>query len=61
MNEEKLAALREFVSTIVQNTKKETQGQAGSQTKEKRTASKVVTHLLGRKAKSAEVAFVLNV
>jgi hypothetical protein len=61
MDEQKLAALREFVSTLVENTKNETQGRAGSPAKEKRAASKVVSHLLGRRPKSAEVAFVLNV
>lgn len=62
MNDEaKLAALREFVATLVENTKLETQGRNGSQSKEKRAASKVLGLVLGRRAKSAEVNLVLSV
>jgi hypothetical protein len=61
MDAEKIAVVREFVSTLVENTKRETQGRAGSPDKERRAASKVLNLVLGRRAKSDEIRMVLNV
>lgn len=62
MNDEaKIAALRAFVSTLVENTRNEVQGRTGAVAKEKREASKILGLILGRRAKSAEVNHVLTV
>lgn len=61
MDEQKVAELRLLVSAVVENTKNEMQGKSGSPTKEKRTASKVLERMLGRRPKSAEIRLALTV
>lgn len=60
-DEVKVTELRELISAIVENTKKESQGNSGSPTREKRAASKVLGRLLGRRPRSAEVRLALMV
>jgi hypothetical protein len=61
MEEQIVAELRLLVSAVMENTKNESQGKAGSPTKEKRAASKVLERMLGRRPRSAEVRLALTV